>query len=231
MNICVIPARGGSKRLPRKNIKALDGKPVIHHSIRTANDSGLFDAVIVSTEDDEIAAVSMEGGADVPFMRSEKNADDHATTMDVLHEVLTRYEERFGKEVDHIFCLYPVAPLVKPAYLISAFDLLKQKNEGAMVFPALSYEHPIWRSFTIDRGRATPVFDQSLNARTQDLKSVYHDAGQWYGFKSKSVRMNTPIDELERIPIVLNSMQAQDVDTLEDWKMLELKYALNRGTE
>ena len=146
-NLCIIPARGGSKRIPRKNIKPFKGKPIIAYSIIAAFESGLFDEVMVSTDDLEIAEIATSYGASIPFLRSEENSNDFATTADVLKEVLNSYKKE-GKEFDYICCIYPTAPFVSSKRLIEGFEML---NKGAdSVLPILSFDYPIWRSFKVN---------------------------------------------------------------------------------
>lgn len=219
-NLCIIPARGGSKRIPRKNIRPFLGKPIIAYSIETAIKSGLFNEVMVSTDDTEIADVGRKYGASVPFLRSSKNADDFATTMDVVREVVVKYEE-VGKSFDYICCIYPTAPLMQAEQLQQGLDQIM--NQGFnKVFPVVPFSYPIWRGVELTaQNRAKMLFPEHVNARSQDLPQVYHDAGQWYWLKPEV--LDEPIFNNAGI-VVLNPMQVQDIDNEEDWEVAEQKY-------
>lgn len=226
--IAIIPARGGSKRIPRKNIKEFLGKPIIAYSVETALQSGLFDEVMVSTDDEEIAEVAKRYGANVPFMRSRVNAGDFATTVDVLQEVLAQYLENEGRNFDYGCCLYPTAPLIKIEHLKKGFNKLK-KNKCSSVFPVIPFSYPIWRGLEIDSGeKVKMVWPQFLNSRSQDLKVVYHDVGQWYWFKINK----TSFDLLDKDTSVveISELECQDIDNPTDWKIAELKFKLNIET-
>jgi N-acylneuraminate cytidylyltransferase len=221
-SIAIIPARGGSKRIPRKNIKDFLGKPIIAYSINAAVKSGLFTDVMVSTDDDEIAAIAKEYGASVPFMRSEKNSTDHANTMDVIFEVLDMYKDS-GSTFDHACCIYPTAPLTQVEDIRKGFDLLNSKGL-ACVFPAVAFSYPIWRGLERSNEEVKMIWPEHVNTRSQDLKTVYHDAGQWYWFKL------TDIIEWEWPHhsdfIILPEERVQDIDTNTDWKLAEMKCKL-----
>ena len=177
-NIAIIPARGGSKRIPRKNIRPFLGKPVIAYSIAAALQSGLFDEVMVSTDDEEIAEVARQYGAKVPFMRSATTADDYATTADVMLEVLECYKKQ-GIEFDTLCCVYSTAPFVTADSLKSAYHLLAEKKFDA-VFTAVAYSYPVQRGLKIDDGKIRMVWPEYRKSRSQDLETIYHDAGQFY---------------------------------------------------
>jgi len=220
--IAIIPARGGSKRIPRKNIKPFLGKPIIAYSIESALQSKLFDEVMVSTDDDEIAKIALHYGANVPFMRSKKNANDFATTFDVLEEVLGRYSK-----YEYAACIYPTAPFVTTKDLKSAFELLISKRYDS-VFPVIKYGHPIERALEIEKeqGSIKMIKSENLNKRSQDLNPAYHDAGQFYFFKIKPVSQAKKLFTSNTGAIIVDENEAQDIDTLIDWKMAELKYKL-----
>jgi N-acylneuraminate cytidylyltransferase len=224
-NLCIIPARGGSKRIPRKNIKDFLGKPIIAYSIEAALKSELFDEVMVSTDDEEIAEVAKKYGAKVPFMRSKENADDYATTVDVLIEVVNNYKQS-GKEFDYCCCIYPTAPLVKIEKLKSGFEKLKA-DEFDSVFPVVNFSYPIWRGLKkTSKDKFKMVWPEHLNSRSQDLEEVYHDAGQWYWFKPKHLLKNKTLFGDHTSCVVLEATEVQDIDTEMDWKLAELKYEL-----
>ncbi len=221
-NLCIIPARGGSKRILRKNIKPFKGKPIIAYSIIAANESGLFDEVMVSTDDLEIAEIAKSFRASVPFMRSDLNANDFATTADVLLEVINTYQS-IEKEFDNICCIYPTAPLVTAKRLIEGFDILS--NGADSVLPILSFDYPIWRSFKINKKKCLEYnWSEFINARSQDLPTAFHDSGQWYWVKvSKLQELNKLVFDNTK-GLHLSPFEAHDIDTLDDWKLAELKY-------
>jgi pseudaminic acid cytidylyltransferase len=222
-NLAIIPARGGSKRIPRKNIKEFLGKPIIAYSIDIALKSGLFEEIIVSTDDKEIAEVALKYGAKVPFYRSKKNSDDFATTLDVIQEVRTEYANR-KKVFENICCIYPTAPLIKLEDLNKGYLKLIDNIEIDVVYPITSFSYPILRSLIItDQGNVKMKWPEYANTRSQDLIPVYHDSGQWYWYTNKSLLKN----EYNVIkPIILNETCVQDIDNENDWVIAELKYKL-----
>lgn len=224
-SIAIIPARGGSKRIPRKNIKNFLGRPIISYSIEAALNSGLFSEVMVSTDDEEIKEVSLKYGASVPFMRSEKNSNDFATTADVLIETLSEYAKK-SIEFDYLCCIYPTAPFVTPEKLISAFSLLEEKKADT-VFPAVKFSYPIFRSLKIDeQGKVAMFWPENLNARSQDLPAAYHDAGQFYWAKADAFLENKKMFTDNSFPIIMDEREVQDIDNEEDWNLAEVKYKL-----
>jgi N-acylneuraminate cytidylyltransferase len=222
--LCIIPARGGSKRIPRKNIKDFLGKPIIAYSIEAALKSGLFDEVMVSTDDEEIAEVAKHYGASVPFFRSMETANDYATTVDVLLEVIDTYKQ-LGKDFDIICCLYSTAPFVTSERLKEACTKLSEEIDGC--FTMVEYSYPIQRSLRINEsGIVEMKYPEYLTCRTQDLEKVYHDAGQFYFVKTQVL-----IDEKtawckRTAPLILSELEVQDLDTLTDWQLAEMKYHL-----
>ena len=222
--LAIIPARGGSKRIPRKNIRDFLGRPIISYSIQAALKSNLFDEVMVSTDDDEIAKIAVKYGAKVPFMRSKKNADDHATTMDVIAEVKQKYKMDLGKEFEFICCIYPAAPLIQIKHLKEGLDKL-QANKLISVFPVVAFSSPVWRGIEVeDSGKVNMIWPEYLNSRSQDLKKVYHDAGQWYWFKGDFGKDWSWPDSTGAV--ILSDEQVQDIDNESDWKLAEMKYKL-----
>lgn len=221
--LAIIPARGGSKRIPRKNVKDFLGKPIIAYSIEAAIDSGLFDEIMVSTDDSEIAEIAKSYGATLPFMRSEVNANDQATTFDVIKEVIDKYEE-IGKNFDKACCLYPTAPFVN-ASILKNFSIFLNQTNFDCVFPVLQYSYPIQRALKLsEEGHVAMINKEYLNTRSQDLEARYHDAGQFYFFRVKPLLAaealwtnNTGVRQIEE-------MSAQDIDNDEDWKIAEFKY-------
>ncbi|MDD3944502.1 MAG: pseudaminic acid cytidylyltransferase [Bacteroidales bacterium] len=221
-NLAIIPARGGSKRIPRKNIKVFLGKPIIAYSIEIALKSGLFEEVMVSTDDEEIAGIAIQYGAKVPFIRSEKSSSDYASTMDVLNEVTVEYKVRFNKVFDYICCIYATSPLIKLEHISKGYYMIKEKNYNS-VYPIVPFSYPVWRGVKINEsGRTEMVWPEYINARTQDLDLVYHDAGQWYWFNPKKVINSLFTDNSSSI--VLSEEEVQDIDTLNDWNLAEMKY-------
>jgi len=222
-NLAIIPARGGSKRIPRKNIKDFLGKPIITYSIEAALQSGLFDEVMVSTDDEEIAAIAIQYGAKVPFYRSSKASDDFATTLDVLKEVELTYKSELNKSFDFICCIYPTAPLVSIEKIKEGFKLLNE-NKLDVVYPIVAFSYPLLRAVEIDNGITKMVWNQYVNSRSQDLKTYYHDAGQWYWYKPSNID-DTLFTE-KTASIILGEDEIQDIDTATDWKLAEMKYKL-----
>lgn len=223
-NLCVIPARGGSKRIPRKNIRPFQGKPILAYSIDAALKSGLFDVVMVSTDDGEFAEVAKQYGASVPFLRSAETANDYATTVDVLLEVVNMYREQ-GKEFDSICCLYSTAPFVTSERLKEAFGKLSDQVDGC--FTIVEYSYPIQRSLRINEaGMVEMKYPEHLKSRTQDLEKVYHDAGQFYFMKTSVLEQEKTVWCKRTIPLVLSELEVQDLDTETDWQLAEMKYQL-----
>lgn len=221
-NLAIIPARGGSKRIPRKNIRNFLGKPIIAYSIIAALKSDLFEEVIVSTDDDEIAEVAKEFGAKVPFMRSSKNSDDHATTVSVLIEVLNNYHQS-GKQFDNGCCIYPTAPLLKPGYIKTGYEKLIKGNYST-VFPVVEFSYPIFRSLKIhDKGKVEMNWPEYLDTRSQDLPVAYHDAGQFYWFEINKLQKEGKLFGRNSGAIILSDVNVQDIDTEADWQLAEMK--------
>jgi len=220
-NLCIIPARGGSKRIPRKNIKEFIGKPIIAYSIETALKTNLFDEVMVSTDDAEIAEVARKFGAEVPFIRSAETASDYATTADVLREVLQKYRE-VGDEYDNFCCFYATAPLVQAKDVVSAFNLL-QRSSYTCVYPVVQFSYPIWRCLDLaEDGSMKRHWPEYENARSQDLPKEYHDTGTFYWYKTRE--WLTGDNKLGGV--VVDETSIQDIDTETDWKLAEMKYKL-----
>jgi len=220
--LAIIPARGGSKRIPRKNIKDFHGKPIIAYSIETAIKSGLFDEVMVSTDDVEIKNISLELGAKVPFLRSENTSNDTATTLEVIREVLESYKKE-GKSFDEVCCIYPTAPLMKSSHLTAGLDLLE--NEIASVFPVVPFSFPILRSLKLDEDNFVSMnWPEYSQTRSQDLPAAYHDAGQWYWLRPELISDSLYSDNSK--VIILSEMEVQDIDNESDWQMAEVKWEM-----
>ena len=221
-NIAIITARGGSKRIPRKNIKEFCGKPIIAYSIEAALQSGMFDEVMVSTDDEEIAVIAKAYGASVPFMRSEATSNDFATTKDVLLEVLAEYEKR-GMSFDYLACIYPTAPFVTPEKLKNAVEAAIQGNADA-VYPIVRFGFPPQRAFVLRDGNVEYQYPEFMYTRSQDLEPLYHDCGQFYACRTIPFMEAGTTDVEKLVPLVLSEMEVQDIDTLEDWEIAEIKY-------
>lgn len=224
MSIAIIPARGGSKRIPKKNIKPFFGKPIISHTIRALQQSKLFDEIIVSTDDQKIAEVARESGASVPFVREEALANDQAGTIPVLLHA-EAYCQKYYSTEDYC-CVYPVNPLLQIEKLKAARDLLKQSKKSFAI-SVVSYDSPVQRSFYVDEHKEIKMlFPEDYNARSQDLKKVYHDAAQFYWWKAGNLFEDSMFFSDKTIPVVIDSEYVQDVDTPSDWLMAEIKYQL-----
>jgi pseudaminic acid cytidylyltransferase len=225
--LAVIPARGGSKRIPRKNIRKFLGKPVIAYSIQAALDSALFDEVMVSTDDVEIGQVAQAFGARIPFFRSAQTSDDYAAISDVLAEVLTEYEAR-SEIFDDICVLYPAAPFVTGARIAQGIDLLRRGGHDA-VFYVVRYSHPIQRALTLSGGRLSYFHPEHMNTRTQDLTPAYHDSGQLFWITRQSFERRRSVFVENIGAVELPESEVQDIDSPEDWELAELKYRLWSG--
>lgn len=220
--IAIITARGGSKRIPKKNIKDFCGKPVIAYSIEAAISSKLFDEVMVSTDSEEIAEIAKKYGASVPFMRSAETSNDYATTNDVLIEVFNEYKKR-GQEFDIAVCIYPTAPFVTADKLKRAIDMVEKDGADA-VTPVVQFSFPPQRAFIIRDNALEYQYPENASARSQDLEPIYHDCGQFYVMKPKNVMDGIIIKKTT--PIVMPESEVQDIDTVEDWKIAEMKYQI-----
>ncbi|MBP1754634.1 MAG: neuA2 [Firmicutes bacterium] len=224
--IAIITARGGSKRIPRKNIKLFCEKPIIEYSIEAALKSGCFDEVMVSTDDAEIAEISRSCGANVPFMRSIKNSDDFSTTADVLSEVISEYETR-GKHFDYMACIYPTAPFVTAEKLKYAVEELKRTN-ALMLMPVVEFSYPPQRGYIIKDDKIEMKWKENLTKRSQDLEKIYHDCGQFYVYDMDGFKKNNGMIHDNIVPLFMNEMEVQDIDNESDWKLAEMKYRIGR---
>lgn len=223
-NICIIPARGGSKRIPKKNIKNFLGKPIISYSIEVAKKSKLFSEIIVSTDDVEIAEISKKLGAKVPFYRSKKNSDDFATTFDVINEVLTKYKEE-KKIFNYACCIYPCAPFVSVNKIKKAYEELTQ-NQFDSVFPIQENSPPTQRALKIYENKIKLVNSKFLNSRSQDLEKTFHDAGMFYWMDISKILIKKSILTDNCGKIIINELESQDIDSETDWRLAELKYQI-----
>lgn len=223
-NIAIITARGGSKRIPKKNIKEFCGKPILLYSIEAALKSGFFDEVMVSTDDEEIAQLSKQAGASVPFLRSEKTSGDFATTADVVEEVLLEYKSR-GQMFEYACILYPTAPFVTAEKLYGAMKLLKEEGADS-VLPIVQFSFPPQRAFVSKNGRIRFAQEENARTRSQDLEPMYHDSGQFCCFKTEVFMEKHTLVTNNTIGVVYPESEVQDIDTYEDWKLAELKYSM-----
>lgn len=224
MRLAIIPARGGSKRIPKKNIKVFCGKPIMSYSINAAVKSGLFDIVMVSTDSEEIASLAKKYGAEIPFLRSSRTSDDYATTSDVLEEVIFRYKD-IGYTFDCLCCIYPTAPFVTAAKLNEAFTLFEGKKAEA-VLPVVQYSYPPQRAVVIKDGLASFQNIESRYARSQDLEPIYHDAGQFYFLRTEEFIKQHDLVLKKTLPLIVNELEVQDIDNETDWKLAEIKYRM-----
>ena len=223
-SLALITARGGSKRIPKKNIREFCGKPILCYSIEAALASGAFDEVMVSTDSEEIAEVARKAGAKIPFYRSDETAGDYATTAQVVEEVLSQYEEQ-GSNFDYVCVIYPTAPFITAEKLQDA--MAKLESTGAdTVSPVVRFSYPPQRGFVIEDGVTHLKWPQYRTARSQDLEPFYHDCGQFYCLRVDSFEKQRQIFMEHMVSIEMPESQVQDIDTLEDWKIAELKYKL-----
>jgi len=225
-SVAIITARGGSKRIPRKNIKEFLGKPIIAYSIEAARSAGCFDLVMVSTDDPEIAEVAQKQGAAVPFFRSAATASDFATTADVLLEVVGELEKR-GDHFDYGCCIYPTAPFITAEKLKQGYALLTETHADS-VLPVVRFGYPIQRALKAENGRLTMMWPENLNVRSQDLPAAFHDIGQFYWLNLRRFLITRRLFSDDTVPLEIPESEVQDIDNDEDWKMAELKYRLLR---
>jgi len=223
MNICVIPARGGSKRIPRKNIKEFNGKPIIAYSIETALKSNCFDQVIVSTDDDEIAEVAKKYGAQVPFLRPDELSNDYAGTIPVIKHAIEWMEDN-KSSVENVCCLYATAPFIRPQIISQAYQQLNN-SKADYCFSVTSFVFPIQRAIKIvEKNKVSMFYPEHFDTRSQDLEKAYHDAGQFYWGKAQAFKDESPIFTEVATPYILPRYLVQDIDTPEDWIRAEAMY-------
>ena len=221
--IAIIPARGGSKRIPRKNIKPFCGKPILVYSVEAALKSNLFDEVMVSTDDGEIAEIAKQYGASVPFFRSAETSNDFATTEDVLIEVIEEYKKRdiFFSE---ICCIYPTAPFVTSQKILKAKELLETNSAIDSVIPVVQFSFPPQRALIVKDKFLAYIYPENAAKRSQDLAPVYHDCGQFYFCRTESVLKYHDVVGKNTLPIIVSELEVQDIDNLSDWAIAEMKY-------
>ena len=226
MKIAVIPARGGSKRIPRKNIRALCGKPIIAYSIEQAINSELFDRVIVSTDDEGIALVARNQGADTPFIRPPDISDDFTGTNAVVKHAIEWFQQQ-GQSIEFACCIYATAPFVQARYLQEGYEKIAKSNR-AFAFSVTSYAFPIQRAIRINtQGKVEAIWPENINTRSQDLEDTFHDAGQFYWGTSAAFLQDQVIFSTESIPVIVPRFLVQDIDTEEDWFRAELMFKAN----
>lgn len=229
MNIAVITARGGSKRIPHKNIKLFFGKPILAYSIEAAIQSGVFDEVMISTEDDEIAKIAQDYGATFPFRRSEETASDHAMTIDVMTEVILSYQ-KIGVYPETVCCIYPTAPFVTAEKLKKAYNTFVASDAQALI-PIVKFSFPPQRCFVVDDKFVKFKWKEHEFSRSQDLEPYYHDAGQFYMIRTDAMMEQHTLLPKKTIPLICDEMEVQDIDDLEDWKLAEIKYRTMMGIQ
>lgn len=229
MNIAIITARGGSKRIYKKNIKKFLGKPIIAYSIEAAIKSGCFDVVMVSTDDEQIAEIAQQYGADVPFYRSSKTSDDFSTTTDVLLEVLQNYSD-IGMNFKVACCIYPTAPFITAEKIQNAVSMVDGLNVNSVI-PVVPYSFPPQRALVIKSGYLSPQYPEQYSCRSQDLEQIYHDAGQFYAFDVDEFMNTQRLVGEKTKPIITSELEVQDIDNFEDWIIAEMKYRLKFNKE
>lgn len=227
MKLAVIPARGGSKRIPRKNVKDFFGQPMIAWSIAAARDSGCFDRIVVSTDDPEIAAVARAHGAETPFVRPPELADDHTPTIPVIAHAIQWHLDR-GEAVDAACCIYATAPFVRAEDLQAGGELLQQRHAD-YAFAATSFPFPIQRAFRLTADGHVEMFQpEHFNTRSQDLEPAFHDAGQFYWGQTAAWLSGKPFFGANSVPVLLPRYRVQDIDHPEDWQRAEALFRVLR---
>jgi len=224
MKLAVIPARGGSKRIPRKNVREFCGQPLIAYSILAAKNSDLFDHVIVSTDDDQIRDIANQNGAETPFVRPTELPNDHATTVPVINHAVSWVQQHMGK-VDHACCIYATAPFIQAKALRESYEMLISRKVGGYVFSAATMPFPIQRTFKVKPDGFVEMFEpHNYNTRSQDLEEAYQDAGQFYWGSAETYNSEKIFFSTDSMAYVLPRHMVQDIDTLEDWRRAELMY-------
>ena len=225
MRVAIIPARGGSKRIPRKNIKLFHGKPMIAYSIEAAKQSGCFEKIIVSTDDQEVADIALQYGAEVPFLRPANISDDHATTMDVIQHALKWCDEE-ALGVEFVCCIYATAPFITAESLQKGLNKLEVEHVD-YIFSATTFAFPIQRAIGLTELGAVKMFSpEYASTRSQDLEETYHDAGQFYWGKAEAFKQGKAMFSEQSKVIILPRKRVQDIDTQEDWDLAEVLFAV-----
>jgi pseudaminic acid cytidylyltransferase len=228
LNIAIIPARGGSKRIPRKNIKLFYGVPVIAYAIKAARETEIFDEIIVSTDDKEIADIAQNFGATVPWMRSRNLSDDYSTTVSVMQDAVAKLGSEL-KSMDNVCCIYPATPLLKPSFLTRGVEML-ENGDWNYVFSGLKANVHLQRCFLLGKSKEVEMlFPELSETRTQDLQLAYLDAGQFYWGKKSSWELELPIFSTKSTILELPSETVVDIDTPEDWERAEKLFGMKMG--
>lgn len=223
--VATIPARGGSKRIPNKNIKLFAGQPIISYSIRVARETGLFDRIIVSTDSEEISAIAREYGAEVPFLRPAELANDFAGTAEVVCHAIEWLAQE-GKQPEFICCIYATAPFIQASYLKLGYDKIVS-SDATSVFSVTSYPYPIYRALKItEKDRIEMIWPEYENSRSQDLPEAYHDAGQFYWVNTSKFMKEKALFAKDSLPVILPRYLVQDIDTVEDWETAERMFSV-----
>ena len=223
--LCIIPARGGSKRIPHKNIALFKGEPIISYSIKAVQESGIADEIMVSTDDQAIADVALKYGAKVPFFRDASTSNDKAGVAAVLVEVVNEYKKR-GMEFDYVLSVYATQPLLKPENLVKAFEQLSTTEGAESICTVEAYSYPPQRATVIVDGELKQLHPENYYARSQDLQKIYHDCNQFFLFKTYALMRDQKLYTEHTLPFILAESESQDIDTMEDWKLMEMKYDL-----
>lgn len=223
--LCIIPARGGSKRIPHKNIALFKGEPIISYSIKAVQESGIADEIMVSTDDQVIADVAIKYGAKVPFFRDASTSNDKAGVAAVLVEVVNEYKKR-GMEFDYVLSVYATQPLLKPENLVKAFEQLSTTEGAESICTVEAYSYPPQRATVIVDGELKQLHPENYYARSQDLEKIYHDCNQFFLFKTYALMRDQKLYTEHTLPFILAESESQDIDTMEDWKLMEMKYDL-----
>lgn len=223
--LCIIPARGGSKRIPHKNIALFKGEPIISYSIKAVQESGIADEIMVSTDDQAIADVAIKYGAKVPFFRDASTSNDKAGVAAVLVEVVNEYKKR-GMEFDYVLSVYATQPLLKPENLVKAFKQLSTTEGAESICTVEAYSYPPQRATVIVDGELKQLHPENYYARSQDLQKIYHDCNQFFLFKTYALMRDQKLYTEHTLPFILAESESQDIDTMEDWKLMEMKYDL-----
>jgi pseudaminic acid cytidylyltransferase len=221
--VAIIPARLGSKRIPRKNIRHFAGKPIINYSIEAALQTNLFDKILISTDSEEIARVVRQAGAQAPFLRSPELSDDYTGTDAVVLHALNWLMER-GEKIDYVCCLYATAPFVQPADIIKGYHLLRDLN-ATSAFSVTTFHYTIFRALKLNHtGRLEMIWPDAYSKRSQDFPETYHDAGQFYWAQVDRYLQEKKLFSRDAVPVVLPRYRVQDIDTPEDWEAAEMLY-------
>jgi N-acylneuraminate cytidylyltransferase len=227
--LCIIPARGGSKRIPHKNIANFKGEPIISYSIKAVQDSGIADEIMVSTDDQTIANIALKYGAKVPFFRDSSTSNDQAGVADVLVEVVNEYK-KMGIEYEYVLCVYATQPLLKAENLVKAFHQLETTKGAESICTVEAYSYPPQRATIINKnGELQQLHPENYYARSQDLQKIYHDSNQFFLFKTHALLRDKKLYTQHTLPFILAESESQDIDTPEDWKLMEMKYDLQHN--